>query len=93
MKKNFVVFMVMLFAISLGISAFVPTVIADSNSDKKDGNEIEIQEFSDASVLESSSTTTVCHVPKGNPSHSNEIVVSTSSLTAHLEHGDYQGTC
>lgn len=93
MKKILIPFMVLTFSFSLGMSAFIPAVIAELNSNKNDENKIEILEFSEASVLHSSSTTNICHVPKGNPSNSYEIVVNTSSLTAHLEHGDSQGTC
>jgi hypothetical protein len=92
MKKN-IAFLIMSFAIVVGISALAPAVTAESNFDKPDADKKEIQEFSEASVLQSSSTTSVCHVPKGNPNNTYEIIVSTSSLTAHLTHGDYQGIC
>lgn len=71
-------------------------VLADSDSDKpkqdKEKNK-SILEFAGSSVLVTSSTTTVCHIPPGNPGNQHVIVVGTSSLTAHLKHGDNQGQC
>jgi len=85
--------MIAMFAVALGLGSFAPTVIADSNSDKLNSNKVKVQEFSGSSVLQSSSTTLICHVPKGDPGNSHEIVVSTSSLTAHQKHGDTIGSC
>ncbi len=71
-------------------------VLADSDSGKS-LQDIEknksILEFGGSSVLVTSSTTTVCHIPPGNPGNQHVIVVGTSSLTAHLKHGDNQGQC
>jgi hypothetical protein len=94
MNKTWVFYAMVMTAIALGFSALAPVVIADSNSDKQNSQiKNNVQEFSSSTVLHSSSTTTLCHVPKGNAGNSHEIVVSTSSLTAHLKHGDNIGFC
>ncbi len=36
---------------------------------------------------------TICHAPPGNPANAHSIVVGSSSLAAHLGHGDTQGAC
>ena len=93
MRKNLTIFMIATFAITLSLSSFAPSVIADSNPNKPSSDKIKVQEFGEGTVMQSSGTTSVCHVPKGNPENSHEIVISTSSLTTHLNHGDYTGTC
>ena len=35
----------------------------------------------------------VCHVPPGNPENAHTIVVSTSAVPTHLDHGDSLGAC
>ena len=65
-------------------------ITENKNPQKKNKD---IQEFSSGAVLSSSSTTRVCHIPPGNPTNSHLIIVGTSSLTAHLNHGDTKGSC
>ena len=36
---------------------------------------------------------TLCHIPPGNQTQSHSITVASSSVSAHLAHGDYLGTC
>jgi hypothetical protein len=36
---------------------------------------------------------TICHVPPGNPANRHTIEVSQNALQAHLDHGDYIGSC
>ena len=36
---------------------------------------------------------TICHIPPGNPNNKHTIQVGWSALWAHLNHGDYIGTC
>ena len=35
----------------------------------------------------------VCHIPPGNPGNFHTITISESALPAHLEHGDFEGSC
>ena len=94
MNKTWVFYAMVMTTIALGFSALAPVVIADSNSDKQNSQiKNNVQEFSSSTVLHSSSTTTLCHIPKGNADNSHEIVVGTSSLPAHLKHGDNIGFC
>jgi hypothetical protein len=37
--------------------------------------------------------TTVCHIPPGNPGNAHTICVGNSAVPAHLDHGDFVGTC
>jgi len=37
--------------------------------------------------------TTICHVPPGNPSNAHTLCVGNSAVPAHLDHGDFLGTC
>lgn len=36
---------------------------------------------------------TVCHIPPGDPENYHDITISETALQAHLDHGDYEGTC
>lgn len=36
---------------------------------------------------------TICHIPSGNPNNAQTITVASSSVDAHLAHGDYLGAC
>ena len=37
--------------------------------------------------------TTVCHIPPGNPGNAHTICVGNAAVPAHLDHGDFVGTC
>ena len=39
------------------------------------------------------SKTTVCHIPPGNPANAHTICVGNAAVPAHLDHGDFIGTC
>ena len=93
MNKILVLSAITVFTITLSLSYFVPDVMADSNSGKQQHNHKKILEFNSGTIMSTSSTTIICHVPPGNPDNSHEIVVSTSSLTAHLKHGDNKSNC
>ena len=53
----------------------------------------EVKEFGNGSVVYSSSTTTICHIPPGNPANNRTLIVGTSSLSGHLGHGDVAMPC
>jgi len=36
---------------------------------------------------------TVCHIPPGNPLNAKEISIGESAVSAHLKHGDVEGSC
>jgi len=46
-----------------------------------------------SSSASSSSKVTVCHIPPGNPDARKTLYLPTSSVDAHLAHGDYLGSC
>jgi hypothetical protein len=37
--------------------------------------------------------TTVCHIPPGNPANAHTICVGNAAVPAHIDHGDFIGTC
>ncbi|HEY5952658.1 MAG TPA: hypothetical protein VIV40_44470 [Kofleriaceae bacterium] len=37
--------------------------------------------------------TTICHIPPGNPANAHTICVGNAAVPAHLDHGDFAGTC
>jgi hypothetical protein len=37
--------------------------------------------------------TTICHIPPGNPGNAHTICVGNAAVQAHLDHGDFIGTC
>lgn len=37
--------------------------------------------------------TTICHVPPGNPANAHTLCVGNAAVPAHLDHGDFLGTC
>ena len=37
--------------------------------------------------------TTVCHIPPGNPANAHTICVGNAAVPAHMNHGDFLGTC
>jgi len=64
----------------------------EDNDDYED-NEDYIQEFNDATVVHMSNTTTVCHIPPGNPDNAHTINIGKPAARAHLAHGDVGGAC
>ncbi|MFB5621774.1 MAG: hypothetical protein ACE5Q7_02430, partial [Candidatus Nitrosomaritimum yanchengensis] len=53
----------------------------------------EVEEFGDDVLVTSSSTTTICHIPPGNPGNKHTITIGESALSAHLGHGDLLNAC
>jgi len=53
----------------------------------------EVKEFGENTVVTSSSTTTICHIPPGNPSNNRTITIGESALGAHTGHGDAPMPC
>ncbi len=47
----------------------------------------------DVSVILSSKTITLCHIPPGNPDNAHTIIVGTPAARAHLAHYDVLGEC
>lgn len=37
--------------------------------------------------------TTICHIPPGNPANAHTICVGNAAVPAHIDHGDFLGTC
>jgi hypothetical protein len=35
----------------------------------------------------------ICHIPPGNPENAHTINVSVNAIQAHLDHGDFIGSC
>ena len=44
-------------------------------------------------MISTSSTTTVCHIPPGNPNNNKTLTIGESALDAHLGHGDKVPNC
>ncbi|GAB4581342.1 MAG: hypothetical protein Fur0022_40890 [Anaerolineales bacterium] len=42
---------------------------------------------------EEGETVIICHIPSGNANNAQTLTVTTSSVDAHLAHGDYLGAC
>ncbi len=53
----------------------------------------EIKEFGDGTIVYSSSTTTICHIPPGNPGNNHTITIGNSAVSAHVGHGDESIPC
>jgi len=96
MNKKFVFYALIMSVFVLGIGSLVPSVIADPDKDRqnpRDNNNI--QDFGNGVVVQSSSTTLICHVPPGNPDAAHDLVVGTPAAEHHLDRhdGDHMGTC
>jgi len=53
----------------------------------------EIKEFKENVIVTSSSTTTICHIPPGNPGNNHTITIGKPALNAHIGHGDAPMPC
>ncbi len=65
----------------------------DEAKAQRDDKKINIQEFSDSTLVTSSSTTTICHIPPGNPGNNHTISIGIPAVRAHLAHGDIGEPC
>ncbi len=65
--------------------------------DRKDAKELreDIQEFGNGIVITTSNTTTICHVPPGNPGNAHTITIGKPAVRAHFANhdGDTPGPC
>ena len=75
----------------LSNSSLVATEIEIEDGEDED----HIQEFNGATVVHMSSTTTICHVPPGNPGNAHTINIGNKAAIAHLAHhdDDMPGAC
>jgi len=53
----------------------------------------EVKEFGENTVITSSSTTTICHIPPGNPGNNHTITIGEPALNGHTGHGDMPMPC
>ena len=53
----------------------------------------EVKDFGGNVVVTSSSTTTICHIPPGNPANNHTITIGESAVSAHVGHGDIEMPC
>ena len=65
----------------------------DDAKAQRDDSKNDIQEFSDSTVVTTSSTT-ICHVPPGNPGNAHTISIGIPAVRAHFaNHNDTSGPC
>ncbi len=66
---------------------------ARGSSEEVKGSSEEVKEFSNSVIVYSSSTTTICHIPPGNPGNNHTISIGIPAVRAHLAHGDIGEPC
>ncbi len=66
---------------------------ARGSSEEVKGSSEEVKEFSNSVIVYSSSTTTICHIPPGNPGNNHTISIGIPAVSAHLAHGDIGEPC
>jgi len=80
----------------------INTAFAASDKEEKAADKAEkaaeraadIQEFTSATAVHySGTTTTICHIPPGNPGNAHTISIGTPAVRAHLAHGDVENAC
>jgi hypothetical protein len=59
----------------------------NSNTSNQQPEEIKID------PIPANEQVTICHVPPGNAAARHTLTISKSALKAHLEHGDFEGSC
>jgi hypothetical protein len=59
----------------------------NSNTNNQPAEEIKIE------PIPTNEQVTICHVPPGNAAARHTLTISRSALKAHLEHGDFEGSC
>ena len=65
----------------------------DASKAQREENKNDIQEFSDSTIVTTSSTT-ICHVPPGNPGNAHTISIGIPAVRAHFaNHNDTSGPC
>ena len=66
---------------------------AAAETKKAEAKGKEIKEFENGVVVDSSSTTSICHIPRGNPGNNHTITIGESAWPAHQMHGDLPYPC
>ena len=65
----------------------------EASKAQREENKKDIQEFSDSTIVTTSSTT-ICHVPPGNPGNAHTISIGIPAVRAHFaNHNDTSGPC
>ncbi len=63
----------------------------EASKAQREENKKDIQEFSDSTIVTTSSTT-ICHVPPGNPGNAHTISIGIPAVRAHFaNHNDTSG--
>jgi hypothetical protein len=68
-----------------------PTITTNNNSGNN--NSGSNNSGNNNSSSNQDSIVTICHIPPGNPNNPQTLQISLSALQAHLDHGDYLGSC
>ncbi len=67
--------------------SIIITITAEDNDDK------EKETGDDDKEKETGKLILVCHLPPGNPTNRQNLMISSSALQEHLDHGDISGQC
>jgi len=80
--------------ITIGSPAIRAHLAHGDDIDDPSCDSVDIKEFRDGTVVTSSSTTTICHIPPGNPGNAHTITIGNPAARAHFaNHNDTGGPC
>jgi hypothetical protein len=65
----------------------------NQNTDSPCGADEDPEEEEPEEDSDDGATMTICHIPPGNPSARQTLVIGAAAWPAHRGHGDYQGAC